>query len=83
MFQNYVISALHSLGRIKLFAAINDIGIGVGLASCTVIVLFVKHEFSYDDQDTDVGRLYRIGGTVAAHAVKVARTSPIFVVRYE
>jgi hypothetical protein len=46
-------------------------------------VLFVKHEFSYDDQVTDVGRLYRIGGTVAAHAVKVARTSPIFVVRYE
>jgi len=63
VFNNYLVSALRSLVRNKLFGAINVIGLGVGLAACALIILFVKHEFSYDNQFTDVERLYRIEAT--------------------
>ena len=63
MFRNYLISALRSLKRQKLFAIINVTGLAIGLAACMLIILFVRHEFSYDQQFTDVQRLYRIEAT--------------------
>ena len=63
MLSNYLISALRSLKRQKLFAIINVTGLSIGLAACTLIILFVKHEFSYDERFTDVHRLYRIEAT--------------------
>lgn len=60
MFYNYIVSALRSLGRQKLFTLINVTGLAIGIAACTLIILFVQHEFSYDEQFTDVHRLYRI-----------------------
>ena len=38
-------------------------GLGLGLAACTLIIVFVQHEFSYDNMFTDVDRLYRIEAT--------------------
>jgi putative ABC transport system permease protein len=63
MLSNYLMSALRSLKRQKLFAIINIIGLAIGLAACTLIILFVQHEFSYDDFLTDVDRLYRVEAT--------------------
>ncbi len=63
MIYNYLISALRSLMRQKLFAVINIAGLAIGLAACTLIILFVQHEFSYDQQFSDIGRLYRIEAT--------------------
>ncbi|MFP6807998.1 MAG: ABC transporter permease [Pseudomonadales bacterium] len=60
MFSNYLISSLRSLKRQKLFTAINVSGLAIGLAACTLIILFVQHEFSYDMQYRDIDRLYRI-----------------------
>jgi putative ABC transport system permease protein len=63
MVYNYFISALRSLMRQKLFAVINVIGLAIGLAACTLIILFVRHEFSYDEQFSDIDRIYRIEAT--------------------
>ncbi len=63
MLINYINSALRNLRRQKLFALINVIGLSIGLASCTLIILFVKHEYSYDQNFADIDRLYRIETT--------------------
>ncbi len=63
MFRHYVFSALRSLKRQRLFAAINILGLAIGLAACTLIILFVRHEFSYDNFFADIDRLYRIEAT--------------------
>ena len=60
MIANYLVSALRSFLRHKLIALINVIGLAVGLAACTLIILFVRHEFSYDAGFSDLDRLYRI-----------------------
>ncbi len=63
MYSNYLVSALRSLGRQKLFALINTTGLAIGLAACMLIILFVRHEYSYDTMFSDIERLYRIEAT--------------------
>jgi putative ABC transport system permease protein len=63
MLHNYVLAALRSLRNQKLFAVINIVGLSVGLAACTLIILFVQHEFSYDNQFSNQDLLYRIEST--------------------
>jgi putative ABC transport system permease protein len=48
MIQNLVRLTLRRLSRHKGYAALNVLGLGVGLAVCGVILLFVRHEMSYD-----------------------------------
>ena len=63
MIQNYLLASFRSLLRQKLFALINIAGLAIGLAACTLIILFVEHEFSYDKGFSDLDRLYRIEAT--------------------
>jgi len=46
--------------RFKFFSFINIFGLAVGIACCTVIVLFVQDELSYDRHHADAGRIYRV-----------------------
>ena len=48
MFRNYFAVALRNLVRNRLYAAINVIGLAVGLCAAILIGLFVRDEFSYD-----------------------------------
>ncbi|HYC05845.1 MAG TPA: ABC transporter permease [Azospirillaceae bacterium] len=63
MFGNYVTVAIRFLARHKLYAAINVIGLAVGLAACALIALFVRHETGYDKFYTDAERIYRVNRT--------------------
>jgi putative ABC transport system permease protein len=49
MIKNYVKVALRNLTRAKLYTFINITGLAAGLAVCILIMLFVQHEWSYDD----------------------------------
>lgn len=60
MFQNYVKVALRHLVRHKLFAAINITGLGLGMACCLLILIFVRHELSFDRHVPDADRIYRV-----------------------
>lgn len=60
MFRNYVTVAVRNLAKNRLYAAINIIGLAVGLASCILIVLFVRDELSYDRWLPDAERIYRV-----------------------
>jgi putative ABC transport system permease protein len=60
MFKNYVIVALRSFRRRLGFASINVVGLGVGIACCAVIALYVWGELSYDRFHEDAELIYRV-----------------------
>lgn len=60
MFRNYVRVAFRAVRRNKAFAFINISGLGLGMAACLLIVLFVRDELSYDQWHPDGDRLYRV-----------------------
>ena len=48
MIKNYLVVAIRNLMRKKLYTFINVFGLGLGLACCILMALFVKHEWSRD-----------------------------------
>ena len=48
MIKNYFVIAIRNLMRKKLYTFINVFGLGLGLACCILMALFVKHEWSRD-----------------------------------
>jgi putative ABC transport system permease protein len=66
MFRNYLATALRNLVRNKLYAAINIIGLAVGLAAALLIALFVRDELSYDQWIPGHERVYAVHSTVVS-----------------
>lgn len=60
MFKNYLVAALRSMAKQRLFSAINILGLAIGLAACILILLFVRDELSFDRQWDDAGSIYKI-----------------------
>lgn len=60
MLSNYLKIALRNLLRSKAFSLINIIGLTVGVSCCFLIMLFVRHELSYDQFQARFDRIYRI-----------------------
>jgi len=48
MIRNYLITAWRSISKNKLFSIINGIGLAIGLAVSIMIILYLRHEHSYD-----------------------------------
>ncbi|HEX8060693.1 MAG TPA: ABC transporter permease, partial [Cyclobacteriaceae bacterium] len=59
MIKNYLKVAFRSLIKQKAYAAINILGLSIGIASCLLIVLFVTDEFSYDKFHAKADRIYK------------------------
>ena len=57
---NYFKTALRYLKRNKLLSFINIMGLAVGLACTSLILLWILHERSYDRFHEDEQRLYRM-----------------------
>ncbi len=60
MFKNYFRVAVNTLLRNKVNSFINIFGLAIGIACCTVILLYVAKELSYDNYHHDLDRLYRV-----------------------
>src|SRR5690348_7904092 len=60
MFHNYLITALRSIVRHKLYSFINIAGLAVGLTAAILIGLFVQQELSFDTWLPGSERIYRI-----------------------
>jgi len=60
MLKNYLTIALRNLQRHKGYAFINVAGLAVGMACCLLILLFVRHEQSYDRFHENADRIYRV-----------------------
>jgi len=60
MFRNYMLTALRSFARNKLYSFINIVGLAVGLACAIFIILFIRDELSYDRWLPGTENLYRV-----------------------
>lgn len=70
MLKNYLIIALRSIYRNRLYAAVAIIGLGVGLAVCLLTVRYVAYELSFDRFEGSsrvfgVENGYKLGGVFA------------------
>ncbi|MEZ5043412.1 MAG: ABC transporter permease [Saprospiraceae bacterium] len=60
MIKNYFKIAWRNLLRNKLYSLLNIGGLALGLATCVVILLFVKNELSYDRFNEKADRMVRV-----------------------
>jgi len=79
MLKNYLLIAVRSLARQKLYATINIAGMAIGLAAAFLILLFVRYESSYDTYHENGDRIFRVSleetpvdGSTAVHRALVS-----------
>ncbi|MFD1145194.1 FtsX-like permease family protein [Larkinella insperata] len=57
---NALKTTLRHLWRNRLFTALNIIGLSIGISGCWVIYRIVSYEFSFDQQQPNRERIYRV-----------------------
>jgi putative ABC transport system permease protein len=60
LFRNYLVTALRSLARNRLYAGISILGLAVAFAAAILIAQFVRGEFSYDHWIPGYRQVYRV-----------------------
>ena len=60
MIKNYFKTAWRNLARNKSYAAINIVGLAIGIAACLLIFLIVQFETSFDNFHAKRDQIYRI-----------------------
>jgi putative ABC transport system permease protein len=86
MIQNYFKVARRNMARNKMHTGITIGGFALGLATCMIIFLFIRHEVSYDKHYKDGSRLFRVYNNVEGEdADKWTSIQPAFagVIRQE
>ena len=64
MIANYFRTWLRNALKYKTYAAINLLGLGIGIACCYLCVLYVLYDWSFDRFHQDHHRIYRVTGKV-------------------
>jgi len=60
MLRNYIKTAFRSLFKQKIYTGINVIGLAVSITASLLIVLYVRHELSYDKFFPDADQIYKM-----------------------
>lgn len=60
MLKTFFKTALRKILKTKTHAAINILGLSIGMAGAIIIFLFVQHELSYDHFHAPADRIYRL-----------------------
>ncbi|MCB0632115.1 MAG: ABC transporter permease [Saprospiraceae bacterium] len=60
MYQHYFKIAWRSMLKQKLYSGINIGGLAIGLSCFILIMLYIRHELSYDEFFSDANRTYRL-----------------------
>jgi putative ABC transport system permease protein len=78
MFKKSLIVAVRNLWRNKAISVIHVLGLALGIATCLLIVLFIRHELSYDRYNDKADRIVRVtfGGHMNGHEIKEANVMP-------
>lgn len=61
MLRNYLLISLRTLRRQKGYSIINVVGLAIGIAASVLILLFVRHETSFDKHHENVDTIFRLG----------------------
>lgn len=64
MIRNHIRLSFRHLLRSKGYSFINIFGLAVGVASCLLILSYIRFELSFDKTHPDVDRLYRVNQTL-------------------
>ena len=75
MLQNYLILAIRLLWKNKVLASINIFGLAIGLAASILILIYTQFELSYDQQNENLDRMYRITIQAALGGNEIAATT--------
>lgn len=59
MIGNYLLIAIRNLRKHFSYSVINIAGLGLGLATCLLLGVWIRHELSYDDFHSKIDRIYR------------------------
>jgi putative ABC transport system permease protein len=82
MIGNYLLIAIRNLRKHFSYSLINIAGLGLGLATCLLLSLWIRHELSYDTFHTKLDRTYRVsleysfGGQTARTPVSPTKVLP-------
>lgn len=60
MISNYLLIALRNLRKHFSYSVINIAGLGLGLATCLLLSIWIKEELSYDSFHSKLDRIYRV-----------------------
>ena len=60
MLRNYLTVAFRNLFRQKVYSFVNIAGLAIGIATCVLILSFVRFELSYDTYHEKSDRIYRV-----------------------
>src|SRR4051794_8698520 len=60
MWRNYWTVAVRALAKSRTYSIINIAGLGIGMAACIMILLFIRYEQSYDKWLPDVENTYEL-----------------------
>jgi len=79
MIKNYFITAWRNLWRNKTYSIINILGLTAGTVCCLYILLYVKEQYSFDNQHKNADRIFRITTDVITSdkTDKMATISPV------
>ena len=75
MFRNYMVTALRSFWRHKLYSFINIVGLTIGLTCTIFVILLVRDELSYDKWIPGTENLYRVSFNVYPPGQRPIHTS--------
>ncbi|HEY4326740.1 MAG TPA: ABC transporter permease [Mucilaginibacter sp.] len=84
MIKNYFKIAWRNLRKNRLYAFINISGLTIGIVSCLLIGIYIKHELSYDRFNQNADRIVRVtmdydeGGNPQKVAVTGTKVGPQF-----
>ena len=60
MFRNYIVTAFRKILKYKIYSLINIIGFALGISCFLLIVIYLRHELSYDAYHEKADRIYRV-----------------------
>ncbi len=60
MYKNYFLIALRNFRKDKLYSFLNLSGLTIGIASCLMIFLYVRDEYSFDKHHEGYEQIYRV-----------------------
>jgi putative ABC transport system permease protein len=64
MIGNYIKVALRNLLKSKGFSLLNIAGLAMGLATCMLMLIYIKNDLSYDRYNKNFDRIYRVDADV-------------------
>src|SRR5437870_9294682 len=61
MFKSYLVTAFRNLSRNKAYAAINVVGLSIGIAASLLLFLVIQFQTSFDNFHKKKDTIYRVG----------------------